>query len=111
MKERNMITTWLEQNGDREIEKYIETNLAITEKVRKAIEKKGWKTEDLAIAMGISPSEVSKWLSGMHNLTLRNIVKMEVALGIHIDGFENTAASDSPCAKTLSASIRAKSGG
>ena len=41
MKERNMITSWLDQNGDPEIEKYIETNLAITEKVRLAIERKG----------------------------------------------------------------------
>ena len=111
MKERNMITSWLEENGDPEIEKYIETNLVITEKVHKAMERKGWKTEDLAVALGKSPSEVSKWLSGMHNFTLRNIVKMEVALGIHIDGLENTAANDSLCAKTLSASILAKSGG
>lgn len=63
------------------------------------------------VLINIIPSEVSKWLSGMHDLTRRNIVKMEEALGIHIDGFENTPASDSLCAKTLSASIAAKSGG
>ena len=89
MKERNMITSWLDQNGDPEIEKYIETNLAITEKVRLAIERKGWKTIDLATAMGKSPSEVSKWLSGMHNLTLKSIVKMEIALGIDLLNVEN----------------------
>lgn len=89
MKERNMITSWLDQNGDPEIEKYIETNLAITEKVRLAIERKGWKTKDLATAMGKSPSEVSKWLSGMHNLTLKSIVKMEIALGIDLLNVEN----------------------
>ena len=63
------------------------------------------------VLINIIPSEVSKWLSGMHNLTRRNIVKMEEALGIHIDGFENTAANDSLCVKTLSASILARSGG
>ena len=84
MEKGNMITAWLEQNGDPEIEKYIETNLAITEKVRLAIERKGWKTKDLAQAMGKSPSEVSKWLSGMHNLTLKSIVKMEIALGVNL---------------------------
>lgn len=89
MKERNMITSWLDQNGDPEIEKYIETNLAITEKVRLAIERKGWKTKDLATAMGKSPSEVSKWLSGMHNLTLKSIVKMEIALGVDLLNVEN----------------------
>ncbi len=89
MEKGNMITAWLEQNGDPEIEKYIETNLAITEKVRLAIERKGWKTKDLAQAMGKSPSEVSKWLSGMHNLTLKSIVKMEIALGVNLLNVEN----------------------
>ncbi|MBK7427976.1 MAG: helix-turn-helix transcriptional regulator [Saprospiraceae bacterium] len=38
----------------------------------------------LADAMGQSPLEVSKWLGGLHNLTLENIVKMETALGIDL---------------------------
>ena len=84
MEKGNMITSWLEENGDLEIEKYIDTNLAITEKVRLAIEQKGWKTKDLAKAMKKSPSEVSKWLSGSHNLTLKSIVKMEMALEIDL---------------------------
>lgn len=83
-KEGNMITDWLDQYGDSEIEKYIEKNLAITEKVRLAMESKGWKSQDLAKAMKKKPSEVSKWLSGMHNLTLKSINKMEIALEIDL---------------------------
>jgi ribosome-binding protein aMBF1 (putative translation factor) len=83
-KEGNMITDWLDQYGNPEIEKFIEKNLAITEKVRLAMENKGWKSQDLAKAMNKSPSEVSKWLTGMHNLTLKSIIKMEVALGIDL---------------------------
>ncbi len=45
---------------------------------------KGWNEGDLAKAMDKSPSEVTKWLSGMHNLTLKNIIKMEQALGIDL---------------------------
>lgn len=82
--EGNMITDWLDQYGDPEIEKYIEKNLAITEKVRLAMDSKGWKSQDLAKAMDKSPSEVSKWLSGMHNLTLKSIIKMEIALEIDL---------------------------
>lgn len=83
-KEGKMITDWLDQNGDKEVEQFIEKNLAITEKVRVALEHKGWSKFQLAEAMGKKPSEVSKWLSGMHNLTLKSIVKMEVALGVDL---------------------------
>lgn len=83
-KSKNTISSWLKEHGDPEIDKFIEKNLAITEKVRLAIEAKSWNNGDLANAMDKSPSEVSKWLSGMHNLTLKSIVKMELALGIDL---------------------------
>lgn len=83
-KEGNMITDWLDQLGNPEIEAFIEKNLAITDKVLTALEAKGWSKGQLAEAMGKSPSEVSKWLSGMHNLTLKSIIKMEAALGIDL---------------------------
>ena len=34
--------------------------------------------------LGKRPSEVTKWLSGLHNLTLKSITKMEVALGVNL---------------------------
>ena len=83
-KEGNIITSWLNQNRNPEIDKFIEKNLAITEKVRLAMELKGWKSQDLAKEMGKKPSEVSKWLTGMQNLTLKSIIKMELALGVEL---------------------------
>lgn len=85
MKEsKNSISSWLKEHGDPEIDSFIEKNLAITEKVRLAMEQKGWKSQDLAKAMDKNASEVSKWLSGMHNLTLKSIIKMEMALGVDL---------------------------
>lgn len=84
MKKNNIISDWLDKYGDPEIDKFIEKNLAITEKVRLALEVKGWNKGDLAKAMDKNPSEVTKWLSGMHNLTLKSIIKMEQALGIDL---------------------------
>lgn len=83
-KSKNTISSWLKKHGDPEIDKFVEKNLAITEKVRLALEAKGWNKGDLANAMDKNPSEVTKWLSGMHNLTLKSIIKMEQALGIDI---------------------------
>lgn len=83
-KSKNSISSWLKEHGDPENESFIEKNLAITEKVRLAMEQKGWKSQDLAKAMDKNASEVSKWLSGMHNLTLKSITKMETALGLDL---------------------------
>jgi|SRR5690554_4889639 len=80
----NSIDEWLDKHGDPEIESFIDKNLEITEKVRLAMENKGWKSQDLAQAMDKNPSELSKWLSGMHNLTLKSIIKMEMALGVDL---------------------------
>lgn len=83
-KSKNSISDWLKEHGELEIDSFIEKNLSITEKVRLAMEQKGWKSQDLAKAMDKSPSEVSKWLSGMHNLTLKSIIKLEMALGLDL---------------------------
>jgi transcriptional regulator with XRE-family HTH domain len=60
---------------------FVDKNLEITEKVYAIMKKKGISQKELAEKMGEKPSEISKYLSGMHNLTLRSITKMEVALG------------------------------
>jgi len=51
----------------------------------------GKRREDIKLSkagfakmLGKKPSEVSRWLTGMHNLTLKSIIKMEVALGIDL---------------------------
>ena len=84
MKKRTIISDWLKQNRKPEIDKFIEKNLAITEKVHIAMDQKGWKSQDLANAINEDHLEVSKWLSGMYNLTLKNIIKLEIALGIDL---------------------------
>jgi transcriptional regulator with XRE-family HTH domain len=42
--------------------------------------KKGIKQKDIARILGKTPPEISKWMSGHHNLTLRSIIMLEVAL-------------------------------
>ena len=61
--------------------KYVNKNLDISEEVYALLESRGISQREFAKKLGKSPSEISKWLSGLHNLTLRSIVKMEVALG------------------------------
>lgn len=59
-------------------------NMAIVSRVADLLKSKGWTQKDLAKAMDKSESEISKWLSGMHNLTLKSIALMETALDADI---------------------------
>lgn len=49
-------------------------------RVHQILNEKGITQKALAEKLGKSPSEVSKWLSGNHNLTLRSIAKLEAEL-------------------------------
>lgn len=50
-------------------------------RIHELLKEKGLSQKDLAIKMGKSPSEISKWLNGEHNLTLRSIAKLQAHLG------------------------------
>ena len=84
----NILDNWLAENQNPEIDKFIERNLAITEKVNTVLKERGIKKKEFAKMLGKSPSEVSKWLSGLHNLTLKSITKMENVLGINLINVE-----------------------
>jgi len=86
--QQNIITNWLEENGDPAINKLVEKNLAIANKIHELLEKRGLKAVDLARLMDKKPSEISKWLTGTHTFTTKTISKIEVILGedvIHIE--------------------------
>lgn len=82
--ENNIIDSWLDQHGDGETDLFIDKNIAIVDRVVCSLKEKGISKQDFAAMMEIEPSELSKWLGGMHNLTLKSIIKMEYALGIDL---------------------------
>ncbi|MBC7775039.1 MAG: helix-turn-helix transcriptional regulator [Phycisphaerae bacterium] len=72
---------------------YIQKNLDIAFRVNELLQQKGWTQKDLAKALDKSESEVSRWLSGLHNLTLKSIVKLEAVLGAEIMAVASTTTS------------------
>lgn len=84
----NIIDNWLQEHSDPAIDKMVEKNLAITEKINYLLEERGINQVEFAKMLGKSPSEVSKWLTGLHNLTLKSITKMEVALEVDLINIE-----------------------
>lgn len=61
--------------------RYIKRNLDISNQISDILERKDLSQKDLAKLLGKHESEVSKLLSGLHNLTLKSISKMEAVLG------------------------------
>jgi len=59
---------------------FIEYSMDIAVEVDKQLKKQGLTQKDFAKKLNKRESEVSKWLSGLHNLTLRSIAKMSEVL-------------------------------
>jgi transcriptional regulator with XRE-family HTH domain len=73
----------LQQIRDRitpEESRFVDDNMAIVDFIYDMLKEKGMKSSDLAKALGKTPAEISKWLSGTHNLTLMSLTKIAVAL-------------------------------
>lgn len=56
----------------------------LVDRIHELMNERGYLQKDLAHALDKQESEISKWLSGSHNLTFRTIAKLEVALGAEI---------------------------
>lgn len=64
-------------------------------RIRYLLESQQITQKELARRMGKRESEVSKWLSGKHNLTLRSLAKLEAALGADIISVPENAENNS----------------
>ena len=64
-----------------EIKMQMEMLVAIANRIYEILNAKGMSQKDLALRLGKTETEVSRWLSGTHNLTLATICKISAALG------------------------------
>lgn len=74
-----------------EMKMQMELSVAIANRIYKILESKGMSQKDLAKLLGKTETEVSRWLSGTHNLTLTTICKISVALRqdvVKVAGYE-----------------------
>lgn len=59
----------------------IDLSFAISDKLAGILEERGMSQHDLAKAVGKTDTEVSRWLGGTHNFTLKTIAKISSVLG------------------------------
>ena len=65
----------------RDIDIYVEKSFQIVDRIYQILEEKEIDQKALAKALGKSESEISKWMTGTHNFTLKSLAKIESALG------------------------------
>ena len=63
-----------------EMKLQMEMSVAIANRIYEILEAKKMTQKDLAMRLGKTETEVSRWLSGTHNLTLSTICKISAAL-------------------------------
>lgn len=71
-----------------EIERFVDNSLGFAFAVNKVLEDKGITQYELAYMMGVDPEVIYGQLSGLHNLTLKEISNIEVALGVEIINYD-----------------------
>ena len=64
-----------------EIKEEVDLSFAIAERLESLITEKGLSKKEFAEALGKRPSEVTKWLSGQHNFTLRTLAMLSTFFG------------------------------
>ena len=77
----NKLMDEIRQSITPEMKKQMELSVSIVNRIYEILEEKEMSQKDLAHALGKTETEVSRWLSGTHNMTTATISKISVALG------------------------------
>ncbi len=65
----------------KDIDLFVKHSFDLVDKIHSLLEQKGMEQKDLARLLGKNESEISKWMTGTHNFTLKTISKIEAAIG------------------------------
>ena len=58
------------------VRQFVDISFDVSDRIQALLTAKGMQQRDLAKALGKQESEVSKWLSGTHNFTLKTLCKI-----------------------------------
>lgn len=83
-KERRSVIQRIREHIKSEDRLFVRKNIDISNQIEAILEEKGWNQKQFAKLLEKKESEVSKWLSGTHNLTLQSISKIEAVLGTDV---------------------------
>ncbi len=64
-----------------DIKHEVDLEFAISDRINSLMTKRGLSKLEFAKALGKRPSEITKWLSGQHNFTIRTIALLSTFFG------------------------------
>lgn len=64
-----------------DVKKEVDWSFAIANRIEKLLNERNITHKEWASQIGKTEAEVSRWVSGTHNFTLRTLAKISVALG------------------------------
>ena len=64
-----------------EVKNFVDRSMEISDQIAAILKKQDKTQRDLAELLGKKESEISKWMTGMHNFTIKSIAKIEAVLG------------------------------
>ena len=67
-----------------DVRKEVDWSLAIADKIEVTLQEKCISHKELAKRMGKTEAEVSRWVGGTHNFTLRTIARISTAIGVDL---------------------------
>lgn len=76
----NRILQAIREETSPEMKKQMELSVAIANRIYDLLEQRGLSQKEFARMLGKTETEVSRWLSGMHNLTIGTIAKISAVL-------------------------------
>lgn len=80
----NRLLDEIRQTMTPEMKRQMEMSVKIANRIYEIMEEKGLSQKDLAHLLGKTETEVSRWLSGTHNMTMATIAKISEALDADI---------------------------
>jgi len=65
----------------KDVDIFVKQSFDIVDRIHEILVKQGKDQKYLAKALGKSESEISKWMTGTHNFTIKTLAKIETVLG------------------------------
>ncbi len=81
MKRTSFTIDDLQKSVPQEIKNEVDLEFDISSRIYDLMQSRGLSKSEFASSIGCRPSEVTKWLCGQHNFTIRTLAKLSAFFG------------------------------
>ena len=78
---KNRILDKIRKYRSKYVDIFVDYTFDLSKRIQFLLDQNSMEQKDLAKALGKNESEISKWMSGSHNFTLKTVARIEDVLG------------------------------